>query len=149
MITRRTFVAGAAATLVAALLTAPHLALAQERPRIAIVNATRPVEELTSTGHPMYSAFHDELALRGYVEGETVEIERWSGRDWTDWDALARAVVASAPDLIYAASGPAIGPGAPDARTALVVGRLRGSVPAPESLLSCRPDPARSRCATA
>ena len=111
MINRRTFVGNLLALpLAAALLTATNPALAQEKPRIAIVNVTRPVEELTSTGHPMYVAFHDELARRGYVEGETVEIERWSGRDWTDRDALARAVVASAPDLIYAASGAAIGP---------------------------------------
>ncbi len=111
MMDRRTVLAGALLAT-ATVLTAPYLALAQDaaKPRIAIVNATRPVEELTSTGHPMYVAFHDELARRGYVEGETVEIERWSGRDWADRDALARAVVASAPDLIYAASGAAIGP---------------------------------------
>ncbi len=111
MTRRRAFVA-AAATALAAFLTSPYLALAQDaaKPRIAIVNASRPVEELTNTGHPMYVAFLDELARRGYVEGETVEIERWSGRDWTDRDALARAVVESAPDLIYAASGAAIGP---------------------------------------
>ena len=51
--------------------------------RIAIVNVSRSVEEFTATGHPMYVAFHDELA---------------------------REVAASAPDLIFAASGAAIGP---------------------------------------
>jgi divalent metal cation (Fe/Co/Zn/Cd) transporter len=34
-------------------------------------------------------------------------------------------------------------------RTVRVEGRLRKSVPAPASLLSCRPDPARSRCPAA
>ena len=33
--------------------------------------------------------------------------------------------------------------------TAALLGRLRRSAPAPASLLSCRPDPARSRCPAA
>ena len=86
------------------------MAFAQEARRIAIVNVSRSVEEFTATGHPMYAAFHDELARRGYVEGGNLVIERWSGRDRADREALAREVVASAPDLIFAASGAAIGP---------------------------------------
>src|SRR5229473_1134647 len=45
---------------------------------------------------------------------------------------------------------PPVGRFARDGRhTALVEDRLRRSVPAPASLLSCRPDRARSRCPTA
>ena len=58
MITRRTFMTAAAATLIAA----PRFTLAQEMRRIAIVNAARPVEQLMATGGvSSYEAFHDEL----------------------------------------------------------------------------------------
>ena len=107
MIDRRTFVAGAAATLV----TAPRLAWAQEMRRLAIVNAARPVEQLMATGgSSFYEAFHDELKQRGYIEGQNLVVSYWTARGRADRDAVAREVVASQPEVIYASSGGAIGP---------------------------------------
>ncbi len=107
MMDRRTFVAGAAATLVAA----PRFTLAQEMRRLAIINAARPVEQMTATGGvSFYEAFHDELKQRGYIEGQNLVVSIWTARGRADRDAVAREVVASQPEIIFASSGGAIGP---------------------------------------
>ena len=91
-----TFLGGAAAW--------PLVAQAQKSPemrRLAIVNPSAPVAELTETGNPRYVAFFKELRQLGYVEGQNIAIERYSGQGRTDHYAeLVREVVGRNPDLI-------------------------------------------------
>jgi len=82
----------------------PLAAQAQKSPemrRLAIVNPSNPVAELTETGNPRYVAFFKELRQLGYVEGQNIAIERYSGEGRTEHYAeLAREVVDRNPDVI-------------------------------------------------
>jgi hypothetical protein len=54
-----------------------------------------------------FRAFFDELGRLGYVEGQNLSVERYSGEGRIQHFAeLAHDVVSTAPDLIYAMSGP-------------------------------------------
>jgi putative ABC transport system substrate-binding protein len=57
---------------------------------------------LTLTGLALFAAFNEELRDLGYVEGQTVAVERWSGLDYPDYGALVRAAVASEPHVLFA-----------------------------------------------
>ena len=82
----------------------PLAARAQKFPemrRLAIVNPSNPVAELTETGNPRYVAFFKELRRLGYVEGQNIAVERYSGEGRTEHYAeLASEVVGRSPDLI-------------------------------------------------
>ena len=101
MIDRRTFVAGAAATLVAA----PRLAWAQrDSPiRLALVSGTFTAEKMTESGALRWRVFFEELRRLGLIEGENLIVERWSnaGRHEDELPDLAGRMVASRPDLIF------------------------------------------------
>ena len=47
--------------------------------RIAIVSPSAPVAEMTDAGSPRFSALFKELRRLGYVEGQNVLVERYSG----------------------------------------------------------------------
>ncbi len=100
---RREFIAG--------LMLAPTMraAVAQQpakMKRIAMVNPSRKVDELTINGAPHYKAFFEELGRLGYVEGQNLAVERYSGEGRIErYSELAREVVGSHPDLIFAMSG--------------------------------------------
>ena len=69
--------------------------------RIAIVHPSAPVAELTDTGSPRFSALFKELRRLGYVEGQNIAVERYSGKGQTEHYAeLASEVVGRNPDLI-------------------------------------------------
>jgi putative tryptophan/tyrosine transport system substrate-binding protein len=72
--------------------------------RIAIVHPFYPLSEMTATGPSQWRAFFDELTRAGYIEGQNLVVERYSaeGRVLAD---LARDVVRSNPDLIFAITG--------------------------------------------
>src|SRR5262245_17283657 len=97
---RRAFTLGAVA-----LASAPLAVLAQQpRPRrLAMVGSARPVQEMTESGPPYYRAFLQELRRLGLGEGDRLVIERLSGHDRPDPADLARAVVATQPDVIFSA----------------------------------------------
>jgi putative tryptophan/tyrosine transport system substrate-binding protein len=70
--------------------------------RIAILDPATPVEVINdSTGpeYPLWGPLFKELRRLGYVEGQNLVVERYSGRSNYTPD-LARTVVASNPDLI-------------------------------------------------
>ena len=102
---RREFLAGTAATLAAA----PRFGWAQERvPRLAYVGAAGSVERMTAAGGSARSeAFHREIRRLGYIEGENLTIEYWTGagRDGDGFASFAREIVASKPDLITLTGG--------------------------------------------
>src|SRR5882724_3356200 len=74
--------------------------------RIAMVHPSRKVDELTINGPPFYKAFFEELSRLGYVEGQNLAVERYSGEGRIErYSELAREVVGSHPDLIFAPHG--------------------------------------------
>ncbi len=72
--------------------------------RIAILHPSHSVADLTETSSlNYYRAFFDELRRLGYVEGQNIVIERYSGGGHIEGYAeLARSVVARNPDLVFA-----------------------------------------------
>ena len=71
--------------------------------RIAIVHASAPVAEMTDTGSPRFIALFKELRRLGYVEGQNVVFERYSGAGQYSSE-LANEVVRHKPDLILTTS---------------------------------------------
>ena len=69
------------------------------------MNVAYPVSQLSEEGAPQYRAFFEELRRLGHIEGNTIIVERWSadGRE-ESFGELARNVVQSKPDIIFAAS---------------------------------------------
>ena len=120
MMDRRTFVAGAAATLVAA-----PAAWGQDRVapiRLAVMSSGFTAEEMTESGTPRWRAFFGELRRLGLIEGENLIVERWSnaGRPGSEQSDLARRLVASRPDLIFVQA----------ARAAVAVKAATATIPA-------------------
>ena len=72
--------------------------------RIAIVSDSFPVSKITEANGDSFSkAFFNELRRHGYVEGQTLLIERYSGEGRAArYPELVREVVRSNPDLIFA-----------------------------------------------
>jgi putative tryptophan/tyrosine transport system substrate-binding protein len=95
---RRGFIAG---LLVAATMGRAQAQQTGKVYRIAIVSPATPVGELTENGGlPFWRAFFEELRRLGYVEGQNIVIDRFSGR--TDrYPELVREVVRRNPDLIW------------------------------------------------
>ena len=64
------------------------------------------VDQVTINGHPIYRAFFEELSRLGYVEGQNLAVERYSAEGRVErYAGLAREVVGSHPDLIFAPNG--------------------------------------------
>ncbi|MSO71114.1 MAG: hypothetical protein EXQ88_03755 [Alphaproteobacteria bacterium] len=102
---RRAFLAGAGASLMAA-PSIVRAQQAQQKPkRLALFTLTRPVAEMGATGVPYFAAFHAELRRLGFSDGQNITISYWTGMGRTDFEDMAREVVASAawrkPDRIY------------------------------------------------
>ena len=70
--------------------------------RIAIVAPSHPVGKMTETsGDPLFRAVFNELRRLGYIEGQSLLIERYSGEGRASHYAdLARDVVSRNPDVI-------------------------------------------------
>lgn len=101
---RREFIAG----FVGSSVLLPRVSRAQlsSKPRrIAIVAPSRPIEELRT--NPTNRAFLDELARLGFVEGQNLVVDRYSGGgDMDSYPELARTVVNSNPEAILTFAGP-------------------------------------------
>ena len=74
--------------------------------RIALVHPLRPVADMSETGsHPFFRALFGQLRQLGYVEGQNLTVERYSGQGRSErYAELARNVVRSNPDLIFTIS---------------------------------------------
>jgi putative ABC transport system substrate-binding protein len=71
--------------------------------RIAFVHPSNKVSEISVSGRPYYRAFFEELSRLGYVEGQNLGVERYSGEGRPErYAELARDVVNTHPDLILA-----------------------------------------------
>ena len=74
--------------------------------RIAYVHSAGNVSRISVSGEPFYRAFFEELSRMGYVEGQNLGVERYSGEGRTErYAELARDVVNTHPDLILAVGG--------------------------------------------
>jgi putative ABC transport system substrate-binding protein len=74
--------------------------------RIAYVHSAGNVSRISVRGEPFYRAFFEELSRLGYVEGQNLGVERYSGEGRTErYAELARDVVNTHPDLILAVGG--------------------------------------------
>jgi putative ABC transport system substrate-binding protein len=98
---RRVFIA-----LVAGAVACPRAALTQQPTkvyRIAIVDPSLPVSQMTETSdQPRWRALFHELRLLGYVEGQNLVVERYSGEGQVqNYARLAQDVVQLKPDLIF------------------------------------------------
>src|ERR1700730_5740055 len=101
---RREFITlfgGAAATW-------PVVARAQqpaEMKRIALVDPSLKVGDMTVGGARAYRDFFKEMSHLGYVEGRNLTVERYSGEGRIDhYPELVRDIVSTHPDLIFTAS---------------------------------------------
>ena len=75
--------------------------------RIAIVSPADKIGDMGLNGIPLYHMVFEELSRLGYVEGQNLLVERYSGEGRTEHYAeLAHDVVSTHPDLIYAMAGP-------------------------------------------
>ena len=100
---RREFIAGTAA---AAALSLAWPACAQTNPRppgvkrLAFFHPSEPPEGMTSNGR--YKAYFDELNRLGFIEGQNLIVERYSGlgQPAERYGDFARQIVASRPDVI-------------------------------------------------
>ena len=95
-------------TLLGAMAATWPLAAQAQQParvkRIAIVSPATKVSELSLSGRPYLRAFFEELRRLGYVEGQNLRVERYSGEGQPERYAhLAREVVSTHPDLILSA----------------------------------------------
>src|SRR6266850_6586532 len=70
--------------------------------RIAIVSPATKIGDMSVNGSRFYRMFFEELSRLGYVEGQNLVVERYSGEGRTEHYAdLAREVVNTHPDLIF------------------------------------------------
>ncbi len=78
--------------------------------RIAVVHPSAAVADMGEAGdHEGYSALFKELRRLGYVEGQNLVVERYSGEGRTEHYAeLARDVVRQNPDLIVVTHAPVV-----------------------------------------
>jgi putative ABC transport system substrate-binding protein len=74
--------------------------------RIAYVNSAGKASSISVSGRPYVRVFFEELSRLGYVEGQNLGVERYSGEGRTErYPELARDVVNTHPDLILAVGG--------------------------------------------
>jgi putative ABC transport system substrate-binding protein len=85
-------------------LAAPFPAKAARLRRIAIAHPASPISELKiDGGNPLYTVFFEELRRLGYIEGQNLEIVRFSAEGHTDhFKDVAEQVVRSNPEVIVA-----------------------------------------------
>jgi putative ABC transport system substrate-binding protein len=96
---RREFIAG---SFVAATTGRAQAQRSAKVYHIAIVHPSAPVAELTETGTARFVALFTELRRLGYVEGQNIVVERYSGAGRTQhYSELASEVVRKKPDLIF------------------------------------------------
>jgi putative ABC transport system substrate-binding protein len=99
-------------TLVACAVARPRAALTQQPTKvyhIALVHPSEPISQMTETD-ATWRVLFQELRLLGYVEGQNLVVERYSGEGREqNYARLAHDVVQLKPDLIYTFSSRLVG----------------------------------------
>ena len=106
---RREFITGTAASATFGLVR-PAYAQTNARPpgikRIAIGHPAEKPEGMTVNGRRPFNGYFSELNRLGYVEGQNIIVERFSGLGQPDrYSEVARTIVGTHPDLIVSISG--------------------------------------------
>ncbi len=97
---RRKFLATATA-----LVAAPRFAWAQVKRRIAIVVPNAPASSIYKGGHTEYGPLIEGLEEHGWIEGQNLFIDRYSGNgDKDQFAMIAERVVSSKPEVIFTRS---------------------------------------------
>ena len=100
---RREFIAGTAATAALSFAWPARAQTNNRSPRVqrlAIFHPSEPPEGMTSNGR--YKAYFDELNRLGFIEGQNLIVERYSGlgQPIDRYGDFARQIIASHPDVI-------------------------------------------------
>src|SRR4051794_17717449 len=75
--------------------------------RIALVSPASKVSEMSLSGLPQYRAFFEQLSRLGYVGGQNLEVERYSGEGRPErYSELVRDGVNTHPGVILAVAAP-------------------------------------------
>lgn len=106
---RREFIAGAAATAALSFARQAYAQTSARTPvikRIAMVHSAERPEGMTVNGRRMFKGYFSELNRLGYLEGQNLILERYSGLGQPDrYGEVARTIVGTQPDLIVSMSG--------------------------------------------
>jgi putative ABC transport system substrate-binding protein len=98
--------------LVGGAATWPLAARAQQlakMKRLAIIHPTTKAEDLSIGGDPDYSIILEDIKRLGYVEGVNLTVDRYSAEGRYDRiPAIARQIVATRPDVIFALADPIV-----------------------------------------
>src|SRR5262245_9205569 len=80
----------------------PSLAQVKQQ-RIAVVHAAIPVAKMSESGRdPLFQPFFKELRQLGYVEGQNLAVDRYTGEGrGQGYAELAHNVILGKPDLIF------------------------------------------------
>src|SRR5262245_28653502 len=84
----------------------PRAVLAQQPAktrRIAIVSPATRVAEIDES-NKFYGPFLEELRRLGYIEGQNLVVERYSGRQVEHYPEMVSDVVRSSPDVVFAST---------------------------------------------
>jgi putative tryptophan/tyrosine transport system substrate-binding protein len=97
---------------VAASVGSPYPARSQQAAKVhhlAIVHPSIAMEDMNESSHlPTFPALFKELRRLNYVEGRNLAVERHTGKGRPNFTDLARDVVGSKPDVIFASSNPVV-----------------------------------------
>jgi putative ABC transport system substrate-binding protein len=104
---RREFIAG---LLFSAIAPHTHAQQSTKVYRLAIVHPSTPVKEMNESGSIYFKTLFGELRRLGYIEGQNLIVERYSGEGQTaHYAELASEVVRQQPDVILAGSNRMVG----------------------------------------
>jgi putative ABC transport system substrate-binding protein len=96
----------------AAVVGSPYPARSQQTAKvhhIAIVHPSAAVEDMNESSHTAtFPALFKELRRLSYVEGRNLAVERYTGKGRGNFTDLARDVVGTNPDVIFASSNPVV-----------------------------------------
>ena len=113
-------------TLVGCAAASPLIARAQQpakMKRLAIIHPTTKPEDLSIGGDPDYTIILEEIKRLGYVEGVNLTVDRYSAEGHPErFPELARQIVATRPDVIFAVGDPVVLALQVETRTIPIVG---------------------------
>jgi putative tryptophan/tyrosine transport system substrate-binding protein len=90
-----------AALLLAATMPRAHAQQSGKVYRVAIVNPSTPASEITKA-NPVYGPFLEELRRLGYIEGQNLVVQRYSGAGRLEhYREVVGEVVRSSPDAVF------------------------------------------------
>jgi putative ABC transport system substrate-binding protein len=118
---RRTFI-----TLIGGAAALPLVSRAQQpakMKRLAMIHPTTKAEGLSIGGDPDYTIILEDIKRLGYVEGANLTVDRYSAEGRPErFPEIARQIVATRPDVIFALSDPVVLALQAETRTIPIVG---------------------------